>query len=196
MRQKHIITFFVGALLAAMILPACSPSPEAGKQYNYVLSLNVSAERHADSAQIFLADTLYNKTILLHTATKFPARYESQTYKPQIGFVRLSGDTVPYFFIIEPGKIDIRIEKDYMSIHGGELNDHYFYLLRLIQTIKRHQDENRAEYLKMAADSTLTADHERRLFSTDSLLTDSLTRIIHRIKTTPSLPHTILRQSL
>ena len=84
--------------------------------------------------------------------------------------------------MLESGVTHISVSPDSWSATGSPLNAEYLRYVNQRNAIMDLRVATWQEYLKMAADSSLKRDDERRMVRQDSLLNDSLKRItIERI---------------
>ena len=93
---------------------------------------------------------------------------------PRIGYFVLSSDSVPHYFIIEPGKIIInRIDK-FVILNGSKKNRTLINLRGEINKIIEQKAELLKEYNQLLADSILTQRREYEIHAKDSALYSKL----------------------
>ena len=97
-----------------------------------------------------------------------------------MAFITFDTIAAPFYFVLEPGHTTITIHRDRWSIIGGRGNNDYTRFLNQRQRLIDERKRNLDRYLQAAADSTLSLRGERKAFVTDSLLSDSLQRLLRQ----------------
>lgn len=106
------------------------------------------------------------------------AVFTGQTTGERVAFLRLDSLERPFYFVLEPGITSIDIDLHKWSISGSKGSARYAWLLNERQRLIDERTANREAYLKAIADTTLTLRKERAAVVRDSLLTDSLKRLM------------------
>ena len=175
-----IIPLFVALLTA--VLPGCN---NGSSEMDYNLTITLDNQMHHDSATLLVLEENYDKLRLCGTVGKTNDSFvfTGQVDAPRVGIIRWDNDsTKPFYFVLESGVTHISVSPDSWSATGSPLNAEYLRYVNQRNAIMDLRVATWQEYLKMAADSSLKRDDERRMVRQDSLLNDSLKRItIERI---------------
>ena len=175
-----IIPLFVAILTA--VLPGCS---NGSKEMDYNLTITLDNQMHHDSATLLVLEEGYDQLRPCGTVGKTNDSFvfTGQVDAPRVGIIRWDNDsTKPFYFVLESGVTHISVSPDSWSATGSPLNAEYLRYVNQRNAIMDLRVATWQEYLKMAADSSLRRDDERRMVQQDSLLNDSLKRItIERI---------------
>ena len=159
----------------AMIILTASCSNESER---YILNCS-SNKKNADSAYIYIYEKeygalrLYDKEALKNGRVSFTG----QVAEPKIAFLKLSNDTVPYYFILDNNSIRISLKDDRFILRGGNENNNYYRYLLLRQNIVNAKKSLWQKYEKYAGDSVLTDSIENALKLFNDKLTDSLENV-------------------
>ena len=92
----------------------------------------------------------------------------------RVGFFKLDNDSTAHYFVIEPGKLMVKLFKDNIILEGSANNRKLFMFRHKVNAILQAKDKIYDEYQKSISDSTLTAANEREWYVNDSILSDSL----------------------
>ena len=175
-----IIPLFVALLTA--VLPSCS---NGSSEMDYNVTITLDNQMHHDSATLLVLEENYDKLRLCGTVGKTNDSFvfTGQVDAPRVGIIRWDNDSIkPFYFVLESGVTHISVSPDSWSATGSPLNTEYLRYVNQRNAIMDLRVATWQEYLKMAADSSLKRDDERRMVRQDSLLNDSLKRItIERI---------------
>ena len=179
-KKAFIATTAVLTLASTGILTGCGNAP-AGDKMNYQVTCKVDNKLHRDSATLLVLEEDYNQLRICGAAriTDGSCTFTGQTDRPKAALLRWDNDsTRPFFFILEGGNTQITISQNEWNITGSRQNSAYKQFIHQRNSIMDSRVATWQEYLKMAADSTLKHDDEVRMVRQDSLLNDSLQRMI------------------
>lgn len=134
------------------------------------------------SVSLFTFQQEYAQVSKIGTATLDSATgafvFEGQIERPMVAFLKFDNDTVPFYFVLEPGETLARIGAGSVTLSGGEMNHKYFDFLKQRNGITAARAQLREQYLNaVAADSTIDVEVERQFVAQDSILADSLDNI-------------------
>lgn len=173
MKFFRTIIYFLLVILAC----ACSDNSKPSGNGGYSITCIADKQLGRDSATLYIIEDSYNsiaqgelKVVKPGNAMKWNGHIDGA----RAAFIRWQGDSVPFFFVIEPGEIHINIHADRWMIEGGRYNNQYLRYLNNRRHMLDMKDSLFKEYMKHASDSTLTKDMETRYAKRDSLITDSL----------------------
>ena len=168
-------------LLVAVIVLSCSQPKAKTDNSAYMLSLTMDKELGHDSATLYIVDDIYRCLKLGGLAVAQPGEpftWQGHIDGAKAAFVVVDRDSIPFYFVLEPGEVNITMHVDRWMITGGHHNNHYMHFLNIRQGIIDAQASNFQEYLRHAADSTLTQVMEADYVRRDSLLNDSLQQYV------------------
>lgn len=187
-------TFIAIGLLLGIVLTGCD-NASGNHQMDYKVTCTLDNKLHRDSATLMVLEEDYHKLRVCGTAVSSDGTFTftGQTDAPKVALIRWDNDsTKPFHFVLEPGNTTITIKPDSWDIGGSALNIEYQRFVNQRNGIMNARVATWQEYLKMAADSTLKRDDERRMVRQDSLLNDSLQRItVDRINRGDAVGHII-----
>lgn len=168
--------------MACVALGAMSSCVEWLNHTNYQVRCKIDKSLHVDSVTLMLLEEDYNQLQpILHQpkdSSGSSFTFEGQIERPCVAFLKFSNDSTPFYFVLEPGEIEISIAPSSIVINGGELNHAYLEHLKLRWGIAQARNKLWQEYLNLAApDSIVNIAAERDLARRDSVLVDSLERI-------------------
>ncbi len=168
--------------VAGLALLGCVRKAEDDGAYRVTVRLHGGALQHIDSATLLVIDPDYGQQRVLGGARVQDSTlaFAGHVAGAQLAYVDLSSDSLPYqfYFILEPTDITISIGPRHWQIAGGRGNRSYQQFLNRHDRLLSSRDSLWREYVRMGTDSTLTWDAERSSLRLDSLLQDSLQRII------------------
>ena len=95
-----------------------------------------------------------------------------------VAFLTFDTLSTPFYFVLEPGKTSVTINRHNWVLSGGSGNADYVRLLVMRQRLLTERQAVRERYRQAVADSTLTLRGEREAALADSLLADSLQRVL------------------
>lgn len=132
-----------------------------------------------DSVTLFVIEDDYNMMREASAASKLNGKVTltGQIDAPAIAFLKIERVEKPFYFILEPGNTNLHFGREYTLAEGGALNHAYATYDRLRENIRAEREQNRKEYMKHVADSTLTLALERKMQKADSVLCDSVQRV-------------------
>lgn len=166
----------VAVLLSIFLLEACNHHPSS---LGYKLAVKVDKTLDIDSVEFSLIEPDYGKIVTMSQARLLHGGFAvgGQLDGPRVARLKFSNGKT-FYFILEQCKTEILFTPRHTIIWGGKLNHEFFDRLnlrnRLVEAIKK----NHKKYLKLVADSAMTYKLEPKYFSRDSLLKDSLQRLI------------------
>lgn len=175
MKRLHLIT----TLFIALFMMACNNN-EVIPTGAYHLSCELSKEFSKDSATLYIVETDYD--CLAHEGLSIAHdnvfRWDGHIDGAHAAFIRFKNDSIPFYFILEPGTININITNHGWTIDGSKQNHAYMHALNKRQNIIDAKKELWKKYMAQCNDSTLTQELETKYLEQDSLLTDSLQRYL------------------
>ena len=171
MRRIFKIAFMIVA--TAMALASCSGG---GGSNHYRVLCHLAKNLDCDSATLYVVSEDYTRRMLVGGCRQADGEFtfEGQVAGKCVGYLTFYPDTVPFYFIVEPGTIDISIARDWWTIGNSRANRDYIAVLNARQVILAKKRRVRTDYERHIADSTLTADLESAAVTRDKQLRDSL----------------------
>lgn len=169
--------FLIFTTLMAISLMGCDNDSHQG---DYTVTCTLQGIQQHDSATLLVLEEAYNRLRLCGTARtrQHTFTFKGQTDAPKVALIRWDNDsTQPFYFVLESGNISITIKDGSWTITGSKCNSNYLHYINQRNAIMDARANIWQQYLKMATDSSLKRDDERRLVTQDSLLNDSLQRI-------------------
>lgn len=162
------------AMIMLVVLISCT----ADKENEFRVSCTFDGIR-TDSVTLFVIEDDYNMMREASAASKADGKVTlvGQIDAPVIALLKMNGVDKPFYFILEPGSTSLHFGREYTLAEGGDLNHVYATYERLRETIQSSRLQNRKEYMKHVADSTLTSTLERKMQRMDSVLCDSVQRV-------------------
>ena len=174
-------TFFLYMTIALMALGSCEGSMTSAS-YDYAVEVQLGDSLKHDSVSLFVVNDTYG-SLQRGGAVKLDKGrwlFSGQTEGVRVAFLKLDSLERPFYFVLEPGRMQINIDLRSWTINGGHENSRYVWLLNERQRLIDARRQNRETYLKAAADTTLSLRSERRAVLRDSLLSDSLQHLLIR----------------
>ena len=105
--------------------------------------------------------------------------FKGQTDGPKVALIRWDNDsTQPFYFVLEAGHTQLDINLDSWRVSGSAQNVDYMDFINRRNALMNARVATWQEYLKAAGSSALKHEDEVRLVRQDSLLNDSLQRIM------------------
>lgn len=190
--KKIIILLLVHALVALGSCHRNRLAPSCG----YTVEVQLAPSLRHDSVSLFVVNDSYGSlqrggaTALHHGRAVFIG----QTAGAHVAFLRLDSLKNPFYFILEPGTTNINIDLRKWSIKGGRENARYTWVLNERKRLIDERTRNREAYMKAIADTTLTLRRERQAVLRDSLIADSLRRLMTRCMTGDDPVSRIIRE--
>ena len=177
--RRFFYSLFI--IIGGLLLTCCQHLAERDGAFEVTVTLH-NGRVLTDSATLVMIDDDYQLLRVLGGSRLQDSSFsfKGHTPVPRIAFVDFVTDSLPYqfYFILEPGKIEINLEPGHWLIKTtSPKNLAFLSFLDKYQRVERQRQALWERYRKMAADSTLTWDKEREVVRSDSLLQDSLQRI-------------------
>lgn len=175
--MKHL--HFITTLFIAIFMVACNNN-EVIPTGVYHLSCELSKKFSKDSATLYIIESDYNCLALegLSIAKDNTFSWDGHIDGAHAAFIRFQNDSTPFYFILEPGTININITTHGWSIVGSKQNRAYMHTLNNRQKIIDAKKDLWRKYQSQCNDSTLTQEQEIKYLEQDSVLTDSLQRYL------------------
>ena len=168
------------AILAMLMLVSC----DKPKSFPCDITICRSADAESDSISVYCFETDYMKLreVYLGRLNVDTTRISENCNlkESRVGLFKLGHDTIPHYFVIEPGKVKVILSKDKVVIEGSGGNRSLFLFRQQIGRILSEKNAVMAKYQKSISDSTLTAADERSCYESDSILSDSLQKCLVR----------------
>lgn len=168
--------------MLALCLVVVSVSCDKRRCFPCEITISKSADAEMDSVSLYCYESDYHRSREIFTgkvgSDTISIVENSNLKMPRVAYFRLGKDSVCHYFVIEPGKVDVRICKNMLVVTGGGSNRRLFELSNAVRSIDRSRGVIDSLYMKHAADSTLTGKMERRFFKSDSVLADSAQRLL------------------
>ena len=150
------------------------------RDLGYRVTCTVDNTLHRDSATLMVLEEDYHQLRVCGACRSDGGvfTFTGQTDGPKVALIRWDNDTTqPFYFVLEPGQLDINITPSSWNITGSPRSAEYQRYINRRNEIMDLRVATWQEYLKMAADSSLKRDDEIHMVRQDSLLNDSLQRI-------------------
>lgn len=147
---------------------------------DYTVTCTLDGKLHHDSATLLVLEEDYDKLRMCATARAQNGTFtfKGQTDGARVALIRWDKDTVnPFHFVLEPGDIRLNINPGSWSASGSAQNAEYLQFINQRNDIMNRRVATWQEYLKAAANASLTREEELRMVRQDSLLNDTLQRI-------------------
>lgn len=156
--KNSIIAAIIGSSIA-------SCSNESTKQG---FSINGSNDHQADGyAYLYVLLPEYQKIMPIDSAKlksgKF--QFEGETEEPMEAYIKFSGDSLSYDFILTNNRLEMNVSSSSYSVHGSPSNRQLSKLLSYRDEFNRRRDALQKEYKKNIADSILTRTVEDSLMA-------------------------------
>lgn len=168
---------YIWMLLGIHAFTGCNNSPG---DLGYRVTCTVDNTLHRDSATLMVLEEDYNRLRVCGACRSSDGvfTFTGQTDGPKAALIRWDNDTTqPFYFVLEPGQLDINITASSWNITGSPHSAEYQRYINQRNEIMDLRVATWQEYLKMATDSSLKRDDEIHMVRQDSLLNDSLQRI-------------------
>lgn len=164
-----------------MYLTACDEGHRHSVVAHYKLVCHIDAALRKDSATLYVTDPVYDCVRLCATAQRVNEKFTfvGQTSGSAIAMLKFDNDSIPFYFVLEPGMTDIDIKADRWRVTGDSRHTKAYALsVRHIRAIEAERKATWQRYCKLAADTALHLADEQALAKRDSVLRDSLQRVI------------------
>lgn len=168
---------YIWMLLSIHAFSGCGNSH---RDLGYRVTCTVDNTLHRDSATLMVLEEDYHQLRVCGACRSDGGvfTFTGQTDGPKVALIRWDNDTTqPFYFVLEPGQLDINITPSSWNITGSPRSAEYQRYINRRNEIMDLRVATWQEYLKMAADSSLKRDDEIHMVRQDSLLNDSLQRI-------------------
>ena len=173
--KKFILS--IGTMLTLMAMTGCD---NHSASLDYRVTCNLDSKIHHDSATLLVLEEDYNRlrVCAAQRSTSGTFTFCGQTDRPKVALIRWDNDsTQPFYFVLEPGNINITIEPTRWGITGSRLNSEYQQFANWRKNVMDARVATWQKYLLMAGDKSLKRDDELLMVRQDSLLNDSLQRV-------------------
>ena len=170
----------LGTALALTMLTSC----DKPKSFPCEITICRTADATFDSISVYCyeSDYMRSREVYLGKLQGDTTRISENCNlkESRVGYFKLDDDSLPHYFVIEPGKLKVDLMKNNIVMQGTGDNRRLFVLRRRGNEILQAKEYVQAEYQKSISDSTLTAADERAWFVRDSILSDSLQKTLVR----------------
>lgn len=181
MTKKFILMpKLVAALLLSLLITGCDSQRTEGLE-DYTVTCTLDNELKRDSATLLVLEEDYNKLRVCATARAQQGTFTftGQTDGSKVALIRWDNDTTqPFYFVLEAGHTQLDINLGSWRVSGSAQNVDYMDFINRRNAVMNARVATWQEYLKAASNSSLKREDEMRLVRQDSLLNDSLQRII------------------
>lgn len=180
MTKQNILVMALLMCLWLTALTGCDQQHRGADLRDYTVTCTLDGKLHHDSATLLVLEEDYNKLRLCATAREQNGTFtfKGQTDGAKVALIRWDKDTVsPFHFVLEPGNIRLDINVGSWSVSGSAQNAEYLQFINRRNDIMNRRVATWQEYLKAAANSSLTREEELSMVRQDSVLNDTLQRI-------------------
>lgn len=177
MKKNRPIIGMLATLSLAALATGCNGDHQ---RMDYSLRVTLEGTQPHDSATLLVLEDDYNRLRVCGNARNDgnTFKFTGQTDGAKAAIIRWDSDTVhPFHFVLESGQTSITIKAGSWAAEGSPCNAEYLRYVNQRNAIVEARVATWQQYLKLASDSTLKREDERRLAQQDSLLNDSLQRI-------------------
>ncbi len=150
-------------LAAAVGLSIASCTKETASQG---FSINGSNDRQTDGyAYLYVLLPEYQKIMPVDSVKMQSGKFlfEGTTEGPMEAFVKFTGDSLLYDFILTNNRLEMKVSPESYSVQGSPSNRQLSKLLGYRDEFNKHRDALQKEYRGFIADSTLTRTIEDSL---------------------------------
>lgn len=171
MKRLHLTNI----ILLVLLLMSCNEN-KVTPTGAYHLSFEFSKELKKDSASLYIIESEYKRLYCqgLSLAKDNSFSWNGHIDGAHAAFISFKNDSIPFFFILEPGNISIKFTTKGWHIEGSKQNNVYMHVLNNRQNILDAKKNLWQKYKAQCNDSTLTHEQERNYMERDSVLNDSL----------------------
>lgn len=145
------------------------------------ISIDVSQDAE-DSLSVYCYEPDYNRSRIIFTGKIVDGHLllsdNNNTGVSRVAYFLCGEDTVAHYFVLEPGRVDIAIEKERIRIQGSRSNYDLFCFRNSIKRIDYERKRIKDSYLKDVRDSVLNEAVEMAAFTRDSVLADSVQHLL------------------
>ena len=179
MKKILLITGFLTTVFLTILMTGCDQRQASGLK-DYTVTCTLDNELRHDSATLHVLEEEYNKLRVCGTsrAQDHVFTFKGQIERPKVALIRWDNDsTNPFYFVLEAGHINVRIDKGSWRVNGSRENLDYQHFIHQRNDIMNARVAIWQDYLKAADNASLKQEDELRMVRQDSLLNDSLQRI-------------------
>lgn len=168
------------ALAGAGVLATGCDGRSHRADHGYEVTLRLADSLRCDSVTMHVVDEIYGaqRQYGCRRRADGTISFSGQTTGQHVAFMTLDTLATPFYFVLEPGQTSITLARHRWSIAGGRGNADYVQFASLRVRLLAERERTLAAYRQAAADSTLTLRGERQAAMADSLLADSLQRLM------------------
>ena len=179
MKKILLITGFLTTVFLTILMTGCDQRQASGLK-DYTVTCTLDNELLHDSATLLVLEEEYNKLRVCGAsrAQDHVFTFKGQIERPKVALIRWDNDsTNPFYFVLEAGHINVRIDKGSWRVNGSRENLDYQHFIHQRNDIMNARVAIWQDYLKAADNASLKQEDELRMVRQDSLLNDSLQRI-------------------
>lgn len=179
MKKILLITGFLTTVFLTIFMTGCDRRQASGLK-DYTVTCTLDNELQHDSATLLVLEDEYNKLRVCGAsrAQDHVFTFNGQIERPKVALIRWDNDsTNPFYFVLEAGHINVRIDKGSWRVNGSRENLDYQHFIHQRNDIMNARVAIWQDYLKAADNASLKQEDELRMVRQDSLLNDSLQRI-------------------
>ncbi|MEG1539856.1 MAG: DUF4369 domain-containing protein [Muribaculaceae bacterium] len=150
---------------------------------NYQVTGDITGHKHADSVFLYTYEKDYKSLCLLNKCKvnrNSTFRLDGVNNNSKIAFLKIKGDTIPYYFVLNNDNVNLSIKKNGYILQGNAENRDYFAYRCKRQEIIKTKKALWAKYKKLVSDSLLSDSIELQLKGKNDELIDSLHRMTNR----------------
>ena len=146
----------------------------------YTVAVRLGDSVHCDSVTLRVVDDDYRclRTCGVAHCTGQAMTFTGQVDGQRVAFLTFDTLSALFYFVLEPGRTAITINRHNWQLAGGRGNADYVRLLVERQRLLDERQRVWEGYRQAVADTTLTLRGERQAALADSLLADSLQRLL------------------
>ena len=179
MKKILLITGFLTTVFLTILMTGCDQRQASGLK-DYTVTCTLDNELRHDSATLLVLEDEYNKLRVCGAsrAQDHVFTFKGQIERPKVALIGWDNDsTNPFYFVLEAGHINVRIDKGSWRVNGSRENLDYQHFIHQRNDIMNARVAIWQDYLKAADNASLKQEEELRMVRQDSLLNDSLQRI-------------------
>ena len=194
MKQIMSIGLLTMVLLTLLTLPGCD---NRHNSIAFEVVCDITPDSLAgDSVRLFVVDDNYQHLMRLGCLAprKGHCVFTGQTLGTHVAMVTIDSTATPYYFVLQPGKTQLKIDTLGCVIAGGKLNEQYMSFVKLHRQLTQQRTQLHEQYVLLADSGVLTLKQEKDMAVRDSLLADSLQHITVRFINRGDAPARIVRE--
>lgn len=180
MKKILLITGFLTTVFLTILMTGCDQRQASGLK-DYTVTCTLDNELRHDSATLLVLEDEYNKLRVCGAsrAQDHVFTFKGQIERPKVALIRWDNNsTNPFYFVLEAGHINVRIDKGLWRVNGSRENLDYQHFIHQRNDIMNARVAIWQDYLKAADNASLKHEDELRMARQDSLLNDSLQSIM------------------